>query len=73
MANGWTLDRRRRQAAAIQRWKPWERATGPRTPLGKGISRMNAFKGGERQWLRGVARLLAARAFRLVHGTDTTA
>ncbi len=29
MANGWTSERRARQAALIQRWKPWERSTGP--------------------------------------------
>jgi hypothetical protein len=31
MANGWTSERRARQAALIQCWKPWERSTGPKT------------------------------------------
>src|ERR1017187_1007026 len=31
MANGWTLERRLRQSAAIRQWRPWERSTGPRT------------------------------------------
>src|SRR3954451_21000362 len=34
-ANGWTPERRARQAEAIQQWKPWEKSTGPRTTRGK--------------------------------------
>ena len=41
-----------RQAAAIQRWKPWEKSTGPRTAEGKAIVARNAFKGGKRPLLR---------------------
>jgi hypothetical protein len=33
--NGWTAERRTRQGAAIHRWKPWERSTGPKTTEGK--------------------------------------
>jgi hypothetical protein len=33
--NGWSQERRARQAAAIHTWRPWERSTGPRTPEGK--------------------------------------
>ena len=35
MANGWTPERRARQAVLIRNWKPWERSTGPRTTDGK--------------------------------------
>ena len=35
MANGWTPERRARQAELIRNWKPWERSTGPRTTDGK--------------------------------------
>ena len=28
MANGWTPERRARQADAIKRWRPWERSKG---------------------------------------------
>ncbi len=42
MGNGWTPERRARQAEAIRRWKPWEKSTGPRTPEGKSISCKNA-------------------------------
>jgi hypothetical protein len=51
-ANGWTPERRARQAAAIQRWKPWERSTGPKSPHGKATVARNAYKGGWRALLR---------------------
>ena len=38
MANGWSPERRERQAALIQNWKPWECSTGPRTAGGKATS-----------------------------------
>lgn len=44
MANGWTPERRARQAEAIKRWKPWEQSTGPRTDDGKTRSSENALK-----------------------------
>ena len=58
MANGWTLERRARQSALIQRWKPWERSTGPKTPEGKARVSRNAFKDGWRAQLRELSRLL---------------
>ena len=42
MANGWTQERRARQAALIRIWKPWECSTGPRTAAGKARSSSNA-------------------------------
>ncbi len=47
MANGWTLERRERQAALIRTWRPWERSTGPRTDEGKDRSSKNASIHGE--------------------------
>lgn len=44
--NGWTLERRARQAEAIRRWKPWAKSTGPRSPEGKARAARNADKGG---------------------------
>ena len=41
MANGWTPERRARQAELIRTWKPWTRSTGPRTAEGMATSSMN--------------------------------
>lgn len=46
--NGWTPERRAKQAAAIHRWKPWEQNPGVKTDAGKSISKMNALKHGAR-------------------------
>jgi len=56
MANGWTPERRARQAEAIRSWRPWERCSGPQTAAGKAVVSRNAFKGGTRPEMR---RLLA--------------
>jgi hypothetical protein len=58
MSNGWTPERCRRQAQAIQRWRPWERSTGPRTLEGKARASRNGWKGGTRPMLRELAKLL---------------
>lgn len=58
MANGWTSERRARQAMLIRRWRPWERSTGPKTPQGEDKASRNAYKGGTRLLLRELARLL---------------
>jgi len=60
MANGWTADRRARQALAIKRWRPWESSTGPRTRDGKARSARNADRGG--QWPQFRASLKALNA-----------
>lgn len=52
MSTRWTPERRAKQAAAIQQWKPWQKSTGPRTPEGKATVARNAFKGGKRPMLR---------------------
>ena len=41
MSNGWTPERRARQAELIRQWKPWTRSTGPRTAEGMATSSMN--------------------------------
>lgn len=60
MANGWTLERRQRQAEQIRRWRPWEQSTGPRTPEGKAMVSRNAWKGGHRAQLRALSKELNA-------------
>ncbi len=49
MANGWTEERRKKQAEAIKSWKPWKKSTGPRIAEGKKQSSVNALKHGRRR------------------------
>lgn len=56
MARPWTLEDRQRQAALIQRWRPWEYSTGPRTDEGKVKASDNAFKHGGRSAVEMAAR-----------------
>lgn len=58
MANGWTPERRARQAALIRQWQPWKNSTGPTSDEGKGRASRNADKGGVRPLLRNLAREL---------------
>lgn len=61
MTTRWTEERRKRQAEAIRRWKPWERSTGPRSAEGKAIVSMNGLKhGGRSQAREALARAVAA-------------
>jgi len=65
MANGWTPERRERQAKLIQQWRPWEKSTGPRTKAGKDKVSQNAYKGGFWIQLRELARALREQQRRL--------
>ena len=58
MVNGWSLERRARQAALIKTWRPWERSTGPTSEAGKAQVAKNAWRGGHRLQLRELARLV---------------
>jgi hypothetical protein len=49
---GWSAERRFIQAVAVQRWRPWERSTGPKKPVGKARSAKNG------KWSRYWARLV---------------
>lgn len=44
MKNGWSAERRARQAELIKTWKPWEKSTGPKTAVGKASSSNNASR-----------------------------
>jgi hypothetical protein len=63
MGNGWTLERRARQAALIRTWRPWEKSTGPRTAQGKATAARNGDTGSawkdERDNLRALKREFA--------------
>ena len=58
MANGWTAERKARQAGLIRSWRPWEYATGPRTTEGKAKAARNAWRGGVRAMLRELSGVL---------------
>lgn len=46
MGRKWTQKERQKQADAIKKWRPWDKATGPKTAAGKEKSAMNAFTHG---------------------------
>ena len=48
MSNGWTPERKARQAEFIRIWRPWERSTGPTSAAGMALVARNAWKGGRR-------------------------
>ncbi len=58
MANGWTPERRAWQTELIQKCRPWEKSTGPKTPEGKAKVAQNAYKGGTWRVLRELARAM---------------
>lgn len=62
MKNGWTPERRARQAELIRLWKPWECSTGPISAAGKAVAAGNARKGGLRAMLAELRKLLKEQA-----------
>lgn len=52
MGNGWSEERKQRQALMIQEWKPWQHSTGPKSCEGKQRAAKNAYKGEEWRLLR---------------------
>lgn len=44
MANGWTLERRKKQSELIKNWQPWQKSTGAKTVEGKNKVSQNALK-----------------------------
>ena len=57
-SNGWTLERRAKQAESIRLWKPWKQSTGPRSPDGKERVSRNAWTGGHRGQLRELTKMV---------------
>lgn len=60
MVNGWTLERRARQAELIRQWQPWKQSTGPKSPEGKERVATNAWRGGHRANLRELSKMVNA-------------
>lgn len=68
--NGWTKERRARQAEMIRNWQPWAKSTGPRSAEGKERVARNAWRGGHRQKLRDLSSMVNAeirQARQLIH------
>lgn len=57
-ARNWTHEQRQQQAERIKTWKPWEQSTGPRSAEGKAAASRNAWRGGTREALRELTRVL---------------
>ncbi len=68
MANGWTPERRARQAEQIRTWRPWEKSTGPRTAEGKAVASRNGDMGGAWKAERESLRVLKSRVNNLLKG-----
>jgi hypothetical protein len=60
MTNGWSPERRARQAALIHSWQPWRQSTGPRTAGGKAVAAQNGFKGAHWRKLRELSKAMNA-------------
>lgn len=59
-SNGWTLERRAKQAEQIKQWMPWKQSTGPKSVEGKERVATNAWRGGHRAQLRQLVKLVNA-------------
>ena len=59
MCNGWTPERRARQAELIRSWRPWEWSTGPHSIEGKARASLNGYKGAKRDRARAGMRALS--------------
>ena len=59
-ARTWTPEQRQRQREAIQKWKPWEQSTGPKSHDGRQRVSRNAWTGGHRTQLRELSKLVNA-------------
>ena len=53
-----TPEHRRLRAELIRKWKPCEESTGPKSAEGKARVSRNAYKGGTREMLRYLRRIL---------------
>jgi hypothetical protein len=46
------------RAELIRKWEPWKKSTGPKTPQRKARSAVRGYKGGTRDKVRELARLM---------------
>ena len=47
-----TPEHRRLRAELIERWRPWEKSTGPKSKEGKAVVAQNGFRGNPRETLK---------------------
>ena len=60
MATTWTPERRARKAELIRTWQPWKQSTGSKSAVGEDRVATNAWRGGHRQQLRELSKLVNA-------------
>ena len=60
MTHGWTSARRKLQAERIRQWAPWAKSTGPKSQAGKERVARNPWRGGNRQQLRALTKMVNA-------------
>ena len=58
MGNGWTPERRAKQAELIKQWMPWKQSTGPKSIEGEARVAANAWTGGQRAQLRALTKMV---------------
>ena len=59
-SNGWTLERRAKQAEQIKQWMPWKQSTGPKSVAGKERVATNAWRCGLGQQKRDLSKTVNA-------------
>ena len=57
-ARKWTVEQRKQQSLKISQWQPWQHSIGAKTIEGKAKASRNAFKGGFRQQIKALNKLL---------------
>lgn len=58
--NGRSKERRERQAELIRGWQPWAKSTGSKSDEGKERVSRNAWRGGHRERLRELSKVVNA-------------
>ena len=57
-ARKWTVEQRKQQSLKIRQWQPWQHSTGSKTDEGKAKASLNAFKGGFKNQIKELRKIL---------------
>jgi len=57
-ARKWTLEQRKQQSIKIRQWQPWQHSTGAKSVEGKAKASRNAFKGGFKNKIKELRKIL---------------